>query len=65
MKISEIRDLTQQEQETKLAEIKQEMFNLRFQHSSGQLENTSRLKSLKRDVARIKTAMTETEKNNQ
>jgi len=64
MKISEIRDLTPQEQETKLAEIKQEMFNLRFQHSSGQLENTNRLKTLKRDVARIKTAMTEAERNN-
>ena len=64
MKISEIRDLTRQEQEAKLNDLKQELFNLRFQHTSGQLENTSRLKLVKRDVARIQTAMTQTENQN-
>ena len=64
MKISDIRDLTRQEQEAKLNDLKQELFNLRFQHTSGQLENTGRLKSLKRDVARVKTAITETENQN-
>ena len=57
MKASEIRDMAPEERAQKLIEIKEELFNLRFQHEVGQLENTSKLKSLKRDIARIRTIM--------
>lgn len=57
MKASEIKDMTPEERVQKLSDIKEELFNLRFQHEIGQLENSSKLKSLKRDIARIKTIM--------
>ena len=57
MKASEIKDMTPEERVQKLNDIKEELFNLRFQHEIGQLENSSKLKSLKRDIARIKTIM--------
>jgi large subunit ribosomal protein L29 len=53
MKGSEVREMNDDVLAAKLAETKQELFNLRFQHATGQLENTSRLPQLKRDVARI------------
>ena len=55
MKVSEIRDLTEVELETKLAELKQELFNLRFQLAVNQLENPMRIKAVKKDIAIIKT----------
>ena len=55
MKASEIRELTADELERKLAESRQELFNLRFQHATGELENTSRIKDVRRDVARMLT----------
>ena len=55
MKANEIKDLTAAELEEKLAELKQELFNLRFQHSVNQLENPMRMKAVKRDIARVKT----------
>ena len=55
MKADEIKDLTTTELEEKLAELKQELFNLRFQHSVNQLENPMRMKAVKRDIARVKT----------
>ena len=55
MKANEIKDLTTTELEDKLAELKQELFNLRFQHSVNQLENPMRMKAVKRDIARVKT----------
>ena len=55
MKANEIKDLTTTELEEKLAELKQELFNLRFQHSVNQLENPMRMKAVKRDIARVKT----------
>jgi large subunit ribosomal protein L29 len=54
VKASEVRELNDDVLVGKLAETKQELFNLRFQHATGQLENTSRLGELRRDVARIK-----------
>ena len=57
MKASEIKDMAPEERVQKLNDLKEELFNLRFQHEVGQLENSSRLKSLKRDIARIKTVM--------
>lgn len=55
MKASEIRDLSEQELLDKLAELKQELFNLRFQHAINQLDNPLRMKAVKRDIARVKT----------
>jgi large subunit ribosomal protein L29 len=61
MKVSEIRDLSEEELREKLSEVTQEQFNLRFQHGTGQLENTMRLGEVKRDIARIKTVLRELE----
>jgi large subunit ribosomal protein L29 len=57
MKMSEIRELGQEETQQKLKDLKEELFNLRFQHEIGQLENTARLKMLRQDIARINTAL--------
>lgn len=61
MKASELKDLSAAELEQKLAELKQELFNLRFQHAVNQLENPMRMKAVKRDIARVKTVLRETE----
>ena len=55
MKAQEIRDLSEKEQQEKLTDLGQVIFNLRFQLATGKIENPSRLKSLRRDIARIKT----------
>ena len=59
MKASDIRELGTEERLLKIAEFKQELFNLRFQHGSGQLENPQRMKVVKRDIARIHTIIRE------
>ncbi len=59
MKAQEIRDLTEKERQEKVTDLNQEIFNLRFQLATGKIENPSRLKSLRRDVARIKTIQKE------
>ncbi|MEN8782144.1 MAG: 50S ribosomal protein L29 [Desulfobacterales bacterium] len=61
MKAGEFRSLSPEEQRQKLVELKQELFNLRFQHATGQLENPQRLKQIKRDVARVQTIIREEE----
>lgn len=61
MKPSEIRDLPVDELHTRLAEVKEELFNLRFQNATGQLDNYKRLGDLRKDVARIKTVLRERE----
>jgi large subunit ribosomal protein L29 len=61
MKAAEIRDLTGDELKTRLAEVKEELFNLRFQNATGQLDNYKRLGELRRDVARIKTVLRQRE----
>jgi large subunit ribosomal protein L29 len=55
MKANEIKDMSVAELNEKLAELKQELFNLRFQHAVNQLENPMRMKAVKRDIARVKT----------
>ena len=55
MKIGEIRDLTVDQLDDELLKLKKEQFNLRFQTATGQLENTSRIQQVRRDIARIKT----------
>ncbi|HNS14330.1 MAG TPA: 50S ribosomal protein L29 [Syntrophorhabdaceae bacterium] len=59
MKGRELKELTREELLKKKRDAKEELFNLRFQHSTGQLDNTARLKLLKRDVARIETVLRE------
>jgi large subunit ribosomal protein L29 len=59
--INEFRELGDDELVTRLGEAKTEAFNLRFQHVTGQLDNTSRLGQLRRDVARINTLLRERE----
>lgn len=63
MKASEIREMSVDEMNEKLGDLKKELFNLRFQHAVNQLENTARLKAVKKDIARIKTIIRSTELN--
>jgi large subunit ribosomal protein L29 len=53
MKAKELRELTPEEIAKKQKDLKEEVFNLRFRHSTGQLENTSRMKIIKKDLARV------------
>ena len=57
MKASEIKDLTVDELNAKVVELQEEMFNLKFQMHTGHLENTARISQLRKDVARVKTAL--------
>lgn len=59
MKTKEIRELGTEELEARRRELKQETFNLRIQQQSGQLEKPSRLREIRREVARIETMLTE------
>ena len=61
LKVAELRDLPIEEINDKLTETREELFNLRFQNATGQLDNYKRLSELKRDVARIKTILRERE----
>jgi large subunit ribosomal protein L29 len=63
MNAKDIRDMTVEEAETKLKELTVELFNLRFQHATGQLENSMRLPQTKRDIARLKTVLNEQKRN--
>lgn len=63
MKANEIKDMTVDELNSKLAELKQELFNLRFQHAVNQLENPERLQAVKKDIARVKTFIRKQESN--
>lgn len=60
MKAQEIRDMSPEELDNKEEELKDQLFKLKFQESLGQLENSSRLKLIKKDIARIKTIRNET-----
>ena len=59
MKTNELREMSSQDLEKKLKELKQELFNLRFQHSINQLDNPHRLADVKRDIARVMTILNE------
>ena len=59
MKIGTFRDLTPDQLKDELTKLKKEQFNLRFQKATGQLENTSRVKDLRRDIARVQTVLNE------
>ena len=60
-KATELREMGDDELATRLTEARQELFNLRFQHVTGQLDNYSRLGQLRRDIARIETLLRENE----
>ncbi|AOY59747.1 MULTISPECIES: 50S ribosomal protein L29 [Desulfococcus] len=64
MKASEIRELSPEEMRQKANDLYEELFNLRFQHGVGQLENTQKIKSTKRGLARVMTIIKETERKN-
>jgi large subunit ribosomal protein L29 len=59
MKPAEMRDLSVNELQTKAHDFRSEAFNIRIKRSTGQLENTARLKQLRRDIARVETIMRE------
>ena len=61
MKIQDIRELSAQELEDKVKNLKQELFNIRFQNATNQLDNPSRIVSVKKDIARVKTVLKEKE----
>ena len=63
MKASELRDMSVEELQTKLTELKEELFNLRFQLAVNQLENSSRVVAVKKDIARISTVLRQMELN--
>jgi large subunit ribosomal protein L29 len=57
MKARELKELTAEELLKREKDLKEEIFNLRFQHSTGQLDNTARLKQVKKDIARVETTL--------
>ena len=59
MNAQELRDKPPDQLREELSNLKKEAFNLRFQQATGQLENTARMRSVKRDVARVKTVLTQ------
>ena len=61
MKVNEIRDLTTEEIQAKIKECKEELFNLRFQQATGNLEKPARINELRKQVARMKTIIRERE----
>ncbi len=61
MKVNEIRDMTQEELALKLSELKAELFNLRFQNATNQLDNPLKIADVKKSIARVKTIIRERE----
>ena len=63
MNATELREMKNEELNVKLGELKQELFNLRFNHATGQLTNPMQINTCKKDIARIKTILKERELN--
>ncbi|HHW71425.1 MAG TPA: 50S ribosomal protein L29 [Clostridiales bacterium] len=61
MKANELRELSNEELQDKLVELKGELFNLRFQSATGQLDNPMRIKEVRKDIARVHTILRERE----
>ena len=59
MKAKELREMSEVELNKKLADLKQELFNLRFQHATNQLDNPVRIDTVKKDIARVMTILAE------
>ncbi|MEN0041367.1 MAG: 50S ribosomal protein L29 [Pseudomonadota bacterium] len=64
MKPSDIRAMSEDQLKDQLVELKKEQFNLRFQRATGQLENTARMRQIRRDIARLQTIARETPAEN-
>ncbi len=62
MKPAEIRDMTLEEMKGRVAELTKDLFNLRMRHATNQLENPLKLRTLKRDIARVRTIISEKER---
>ncbi len=65
MKAAEVRELDVEELEQRLVETRRELFNLRFQHATGQLENTGQLKEVRKNIARLLTVLTQKKQENE
>ena len=65
MKAQEFRQMTVDQLDDQLAKLKKEQFNLRFQRASGQLENTARVREVRRDIARVKTVRAQKQETTQ
>jgi large subunit ribosomal protein L29 len=63
MKASELHEMTQEELLQRLKELREELFNLKFQHATAQLENNAQLKKTRKDIARVLTVLREMELN--
>ncbi len=63
VKVKEIRDMSDAELQSKVGELKEELFNLRFQMATGQLENHMRIRDVKKGIAKVKTIIRERELN--
>lgn len=61
MKTKELREMTREELELKIRDLKEDLFNLRFQHATNQLDNSLRLRFVRRELARVKTVLREQE----
>ncbi|MBF87979.1 MAG: 50S ribosomal protein L29 [Pelagibacterales bacterium] len=64
MKFADLKQKTEDELKVELLNLKKEQYNLRFQKSSGQLENSSQVNKVKKDIARVMTAMSDQKRNN-
>lgn len=64
MKADEIREMNLEEMQRKVNDLKEELFNLRFQHEIGQLENPNKMKQTQKDIAKVKTIIREVEPTN-
>ena len=64
MKATEARELDVEELEERLAATRRELFNLRFQHATGQLENTGQLKEVRKNIARLLTVLNQKQREN-
>ena len=65
MKIKEVREMSQEQLNAKLLELKKDLFNLRLQHATNQLDNPTRIAEVKRDIARVNTILRERELSEQ
>jgi large subunit ribosomal protein L29 len=59
MKIADVRAMTKDQVQDEILKLKKEQFNLRFQRATGQIENTARIRQIRRDIARLKTVATQ------
>ena len=64
MKVAEVREMGVEELERRVSEARRELFNLRFQHATGQLENTGQLKEVRKNIARLLTVLHHKQREN-